>query len=265
MCGRFTLALDGSVLAALFGLDMAPEWMPRFNIAPCQNILAIRNQAGLGNPAREAVPLRWGLVPRWSKDTRGGAMMINARSETAREKPAFRSLVQTRRCLVPADGFYEWKAEGGVKKPFWFSFPDRRPFVFAALWESYTPPKGAGVVPRDSGSEGPPDFPLETCTILTTQAQGWLQDFHERMPVLLEQEDWAPWLDTRRSIDSVWDRLVGAFPGKNMITTPVSTRVNRVSEEGPGLLEAFEGTFDPAPVRKAPKRKSQPDQPGLFD
>ena len=115
------------------------------------------------------------------------------------------------------------------------------------------------------GNEGSPDFPLETCTILTTQAHGWLREFHERMPVVLEQEDWSSWLDIRRSIDPIWDRLVGAFPGEKMVPHPVSTRVNRVSEEGPGLLEAFDGPTSPIPGRKPLKRKSQPDQPGLFD
>jgi putative SOS response-associated peptidase YedK len=262
MCGRFTLTLDGSALSSLFGFVEFPQWIPRFNIAPCQNILGIRNKVGPGNSVTEAVPLRWGLVPRWAKDTKGGAMMINARSETAREKPAFRPLVQSRRCLIPADGFYEWKTEGGIKKPYWFSFPDRRTFVFAALWETYTPPEQ---VQKDPVTGSQPSFPLETCSILTTQAQGWLREFHERMPVLLEKEDWPAWLDTKRSVDPIWDRIVGAFPGKSMVSASVSTRVNRVSEEGPGLLEAFESTAEPVAVRKTGKKRPEPDQPGLFD
>lgn len=270
MCGRFTLSLDGSILAALFGLEAPVDWLPRYNIAPCQNILGIRNEIHSRKAVREAVSLRWGLVPRWAKDTRGGAKMINARSETAREKPAFRSLVQSRRCLVPADGFYEWKIEGGVKRPYWFSFPQRRPFVFAGLWESYSPSKGAPTgTPNGPDPKAGPDFPLETCTILTTQAQGWLSGFHERMPVILEQEDWSLWLDTSRSVDTVWDRLITSFPGKTMVPTPVSTRVNRVSEEGPGLVDAFSGAPEPdrgsAPGRKPAKKRTEPDQPGLFD
>ncbi len=262
MCGRFTLSVDGGVLAALFGLVDAAPWAPRYNIAPCQNLLGIRNEIVQGQPVREAAPLRWGLVPRWAKDTRGASMMINARSETARTKPAFGSLVKTRRCLVPADGFYEWKTEAGIKKPFWFSYPDRKPFVFAALWDSYTPPPGnSNYALKDSHST----FPLETCTILTTQSQGWLTSFHERMPVILEEEDWSNWLDNSRSIDSIWDRVVGAFPGKGMVPFAVSTRVNRVSEEGPGLLEAFGASPEPVAIRKTPKKRTEIDQPGLFD
>lgn len=262
MCGRFTLTLEGGALAELFGFVGSPDWAPRYNIAPCQNILGIRNKIESANTVREAVRFRWGLVPRWAKDTKGGAMMINARSETAREKPAFRALVKSRRCLVPADGFYEWKIEEGIKRPYWFSFPGRRPFVFAGLWESYLPPTGA---PTDSGKAMEPVFPLETCTILTTQAQGWLSEFHERMPVLIEKEDWSDWLDVKQPIDPIWERLVGAFPGRSMVPLPVSTRVNRVSEEGPGLLEVFASSPPSPTLPKITKKRREPDQPGLFD
>ena len=263
MCGRFTLTLNGSLLAALFGMETPLDWLPRHNIAPCQKVLAIRQPLESGKKVNEAAHLRWGLVPWWAKDNKSASRMINARSETAREKPSFRALVNTRRCLIPADGFYEWKTEGGTKRPFWFSFPKRRPFVFAGLWERPN---------RDISKGQPGDGPTEdsqpilaTCTILTTPSQGWLQEYHDRMPVILEEGDWAAWLDTSQSVDPVWNRVIGAFPGKEMTPLAVSTLVNRVAEEGPELLAPWSTEGDPLPIRPKSKPKTWLDQPGLFD
>ncbi len=263
MCGRFTLTLDGSLLAALFGLEAPLDWLPRHNIAPCQEVLTLRQPVESAKKAREATHLRWGLVPRWAKDNKNASRMINARSETAREKPSFRSLVNTRRCLIPADGFYEWKTEGGTKQPFWFSFPKRQPFVFAGLWE----PPNLDIFKGQSEQVSTVDSKplLGTCTILTTPSQGWLQDYHDRMPVILDEGDWAAWLDTSQKVDPLWNRIVSAFPGKEMIPKAVSTKVNRVAEEGPDLLTPWSPDGPPLPNRQKSKPKPTLDQPGLFD
>ncbi len=263
MCGRFTLTLDGSLLAALFGMEIPRAWHPRHNIAPCQEVLAIRQPLESGKKALETAHFRWGLVPRWAKDNKSAPRMINARSETAREKPSFRSLVSKRRCLIPADGFYEWKTDGPTKRPFWFSFPQRRPFVFAGLWELPNPE-----IFKNQGGVGPSEEmqpPMPTCTILTTSSQGWLKEYHDRMPVILDEGDWPAWLDTSQSVDPLWNRVMEAFPGREMTPLAVSTRVNRVAEEGPDLVAPWSEGLSAQPVPPMFKPKKPLEQPGLFD
>jgi putative SOS response-associated peptidase YedK len=173
MCGRFTLISDRRAVARLLALDDVPELFPRYNVAPAQPVLAIRQGAG----GREAVSLRWGLVPSWSKD--GKAPLINASSETVADKPAFRSAFRKRRCLVPADGFYEWQLLPGRKQPFLFRRHDGGPFAIAGLWESW---------------QGPDARPLETCALLTTEANAVVRPVHDRMPVLVSPSDFDRWL-----------------------------------------------------------------------
>ncbi len=185
MCGRFTLQTPSYQLATLFDqiqdLEI-PEQESRHNICPTQNVLAVRQPKGV----HEAVMLRWGLVPFWAKELKIGARMINARSETVFEKPAFRNAVKSKRCVIVADGFYEWKPVKGQKKkqPYLIAKEDRTPWLMAGLWESWRDPAG----PKDAD-------PIETCTIITTAANDFMVDLHDRMPVKLESDQVPYWLD----------------------------------------------------------------------
>jgi putative SOS response-associated peptidase YedK len=186
MCGRFTLRTPLTVLSQQFLFDLSElpadlTFAPRYNIAPTQTVAVVRQPAA-GRPRRLAL-LHWGLVPSWSKDLKRAAGMINARAETVAEKPAFRAALTRRRCLVLADGFYEWKKAGKAKQAFCFRLRDERPFAFAGLWEYW---RGT------AGSAGPP---LESCTIVTTTANEVCAPIHERMPVILAAADYGLWLD----------------------------------------------------------------------
>lgn len=176
MCGRFTLRTPSGVIVAQFGLRELAELAARFNISPTQDVLAIR--AGDTTRAWEPAWLRWGLVPSWAKDEKMGAQLINARSETIAEKPSFRTAFKQRRCLIVADGFYEWQKFGRAKQPFHIRRRDGQPFAFAGLWE------------RWRGGDGK----LESCTIITTAANELLRPLHERMPVILVPNDYGQWL-----------------------------------------------------------------------
>lgn len=176
MCGRFTLATPGAQIAELFELDSVPELTPRYNIAPSQRVGIVR----LARPGgRQFAWVRWGLVPAWATDPGIGARTINARCETAAAKAAFRGPMRRRRCLIPADGFYEWRREGSRKQPFYFSLADGTPFAFAGLWERW-----------ERG-----EAPLETCTILTTAANEVVGAVHHRMPVIVVPAAHHIWLD----------------------------------------------------------------------
>ncbi len=183
MCGRFTLQASPAEMAASFELFREPEWTPRFNIAPSQPVGAIRNIDG----RREWSLFRWGLIPSWAKDEKIGYRMINARGETVHEKPSFRAAFKRRRCLIPVDGFYEWKAgaEGErrskPKQPFHIRRTDQQLFAFAGLWECWTSGDGSAV---------------ESCTIVTTEANSLLAQIHDRMPVILNPDGYDLWLDT---------------------------------------------------------------------
>ena len=185
MCGRFTLQTPSAQLATLFdyldGLKIPPQ-ESRHNICPTQTVLAIRQPGG----KHEAVMLRWGLVPFWAKELKIGNRMINARSETVFEKPAFRNAVKSKRCAIVCDGFYEWRPVEGQKKkqPYLIAHEDRTPWLMAGLWESWRDPTG----PKDAD-------PIETCTIITTAANDFMTNIHDRMPVKLESDQLPYWLD----------------------------------------------------------------------
>jgi putative SOS response-associated peptidase YedK len=216
MCGRFTLSASGAQLAQQFGLAEAPQLQPRYNIAPTQAVAVLR----AGPHGRELAMLRWGLVPSWAKDLSIGARMINARAETAAEKPAFRVALQQRRCLILADGFYEWQALPGGKQPFYFQVGGGAPFAMAGLWERWRQPEGGE---------------LQTCTILTTAANPLLAPLHDRMPVILPADQYDTWLDPQlRAADAVVP-LLAPYPAEAMGAHPVSTAVNRVANDGPAL------------------------------
>ncbi len=215
MCGRFALIVDASVLADVFDVDPPRELQPRFNIAPTQTVPIIR--AGKETP-RECALVRWGLIPSWAKDEKMGARMINARGETVAEKPSFRSAVKTRRCLIPADGFYEWVRTEDGKQPHYVHFSDGRPFAFAGLWERWS--KGEGE-------------PLDTCTIITTAPNGLISGLHDRMPVILPADRFAEWLEpTPLPPERLHDLLV-PHPADGMEAYPVSTYVNKPANDGP--------------------------------
>jgi putative SOS response-associated peptidase YedK len=212
MCGRFTLTKNREEVAQAFGLsappaghDEVPEFPARYNIAPSQPVGVIVEDRN--SSKRELRLMVWGFIPSWAKDPSIGAKLINARSETVTEKPSFRAAFKYRRCLIPADGFYEWqKAQGGPKQPFYFSMAGSGLFAFAGLWESWND--------------------IETCTILTTSANSLLQTIHDRMPVILQPDDYARWLDPRLQNATDLKELLQPYPDEFMEAIPVSTRVN---------------------------------------
>ncbi len=211
MCGRYTLRVSPVELAEIFGALEPIEWTPRYNIAPTQAVAVVRPAAeGKG---RELSRLKWGLIPSWSKDAKIGSSLINARAETVATKPAFRSAFQNRRCLIPVDGFYEWQAIPGrkVKQPYFISVRDVPVFAFAGLWERWTNPDGLA---------------LETCTIITTEANDLMQAVHTRMPVILAAHDYGRWLDHDRQTSQNMLAMLQPYPSEGMQSIPVSTLVN---------------------------------------
>jgi putative SOS response-associated peptidase YedK len=171
VCGRYRLAVESEAIAEHFGVEPDDAWKPRYNIAPTQNVIVVRQHQE--EPKRLASRMRWGLVPFWAKDPSIGYRMINARAETIAAKAAFRDAVRKRRCLVPADGFYEWKKEGKTKSPFCFTMVDGRLFAFAGIWDSWRSPERQA---------------LETCSIITTTPNFLCADVHDRMPVILPED-----------------------------------------------------------------------------
>ncbi|MBX0330431.1 SOS response-associated peptidase [Oscillochloris sp. ZM17-4] len=217
MCGRYTLRASGGQVAEQFGLADAPQLAPRYNIAPTQLVPVVR----AGAEGRELALLRWGLVPFWAKDLAIGAKMINARSETVAEKPAFRAALRQRRCLILADGFYEWQATPGGKQPFYFRVGDGAPFAMAGLWESW---------------RGPDDATVQTCTILTTRANPLLAPLHDRMPVILPPDEYRLWLDPSLREAGPLEHLFDPFPAEDMDAYPVGKDVNRVANDSAALI-----------------------------
>jgi len=220
MCGRFTLFDSADSVAERFGLPDPPSLSPRYNIAPSQTVAAVRIPPGGG--ARELVFLRWGLVPSWAKDPAIGNRMINARAETVAVKPAFRSAIRRRRCLVPADGFYEWKRVNGRKQPFYVRLGAGAIFAFAGLWESW---------------EGPEHASVESCTILTTGPNDLLRPIHDRMPVILSPRDYDLWLSPGVQDPEALAPLFHPYPPEEMTVFPVRTTVNNPKTDTPDLIE----------------------------
>lgn len=229
MCGRYTLALPLSRIVDAFRVSQVTmeEWPPRYNIAPTQAAPAVVRD---GEGERRLGLLRWGLVPGWADDPSIGNRMINARAETAASKPAFRNAFRRRRCLVPADGFYEWRKPDsgkGAKTPFHIRRADGEPLAFAGLWERWRPRTGEG----EGGGE-----PLHTFTLLTTAASEWMKPLHHRMPVILEPEEWADWLDEEAEPEAL-ESLVQAPRHPPLEAVEVSTRVNSPGNDDEGCVE----------------------------
>lgn len=219
MCGRFTLTIDPAQAADIFtGYAFPNQFAPRFNIAPSQPILAIPNDG-----KRQADFFLWGLIPAWAKDPSIAHKLINARGETLAEKPSFRGSFKYKRCLIPADGFYEWKTETSIKTktPHYIHLQDHKPFAFAGLWDEWNSPSG------DS---------IRTCVIITTQPNEFMSTLHNRMPVILNQKDYADWLDPAPRTPESLLRLIEPFPADQMTAHPVSTLVNNPKTERAELI-----------------------------
>ena len=227
MCGRFTLRSPAESLALHFSCDIEGELAPRYNIAPTQMVSAVRRQAEDVN-ARFAT-LRWGLVPSWAKDLSIGSRMINARAETVAEKPAFRAAFRRRRCLIPADGYFEWLKRGRTKQPYYFRMRDESPLAFAGLWETW--------------QGGADQAAIESCTIITTEANELARPIHDRMPVILEPDHYELWLDPQERDPDVLRPLLRTFQSDAMVVDPVSTRVNSPRIDDPKCIQVVRELF----------------------
>ena len=218
MCGRFTLTLTPDEIARVLALDVVPaEAEPRYNIAPTQRVLAVTSEE-----PRAAVWLGWGLVPSWAKDPSIGGRLINARAETLAEKPSFRQAFRLRRCLVLADGFYEWKKEGRTKRPFYMRLRSGGPFTMAGLWESW----------RSAEEE------LRTCTIITTTPNALVRQLHDRMPAIVPAEARSEWLAAGPRSATDLQQLLGPQPAELFEAYEVSTRVGSPRVDDPGCIAA---------------------------
>jgi putative SOS response-associated peptidase YedK len=215
MCGRFTLTLTLDDLQRAFPeFDFPADWEPRYNVAPTQDVPVVPNKG-----PRQMTGVRWGLIPFWAKDPSIGNRMINARAETLAEKPSFRAAYRRRRCLVLADGFYEWKREPGQRRktPYLVRMASGEPFAFAGLWEIWRPD----------------DTPIVSCTIITTEPNAVVAPIHNRMPVILPREAYDRWLSPEEQSPRALQSLLGPYPGDEMMAHPVSTYVNSPAHEGP--------------------------------
>ena len=223
MCGRFTRKENFQQLAERLGLPVWPQTEPRYNIAPSQPVACVR-----ANPVskhRECLDLKWGLVPSWAKDPSIGHKMINARVETVALKPSFRNVFKHQRCLVLADGFYEWKREEQAKQPYYIRFKDHRPFVFAGLWEHWETETGP---------------PLESCAILTTNANAVTAPIHDRMPVILHPNDYDLWLDLTIQDPQQLATALKPYPSEEMEAFSISSLVNNPRNDSPLCIRPLE-------------------------
>jgi putative SOS response-associated peptidase YedK len=215
MCGRYRLSRRKQIIEEQFDTtDWQDDWSPRFNVAPTQPVPVIRQNPK--EPIRELSLMRWGLIPAWAKDASGAARMINARSETVHTLPAFRDALKSRRCLVPADGFYEWQRRGSAKQPFCFEVNDGELFAFAGLWERWRDPSGQWV---------------KSCSILTTTPNAVTSAVHDRMPVILGKDDYDVWLDPGMQNVAAVSEMLRPYDAKSMRSYPVSTRINHVAND----------------------------------
>lgn len=225
MCGRFTNTAKVKDIEKEFKVGkLNPKiFSERYNIAPSQEIAAVLEQDG----ERIVSNLKWGLIPHWSKDDSFASKLINARAETIAEKPSFRDAFKTHRCIIPATGFYEWdKKSKGAKQPYYFYLKDKDVFGFAGLWSEWTD--------KESGEV------IETCTIITTEANSVLEPVHDRMPVILKEKDYDDWLDEKEHNTGYLQKLLVPFPASAMKSHPVSRLVNSPGENSPELIKNSE-------------------------
>jgi len=220
MCGRFTLRAPAGVIAEQFSLFEAAPFTPAYNIAPTQPVATI--VAALPGLSRELVWMHWGLIPSWAKDRAVGSRMINARAETVAQKPAFRAAFRRRRCLVLADGFYEWQRLDGKKWPYFIHLRNDRPFAFAGLWEHW---------------QGPEEETLQSCALVTTEANELMRPIHDRMPVILPEGEYARWLDPSLEPPESLLPLLRPYPSEAMEAYRVSTYVNNPTHDAPQCVQ----------------------------
>ena len=222
MCGRYTAAMSWSELVDLYEITetgIPLNVAPRYNVAPTQTVPIVRSVPN----GRELAMVRWGLVPSWSKGPDSRYSMINARAETVTEKPSFRTPFRRRRCLVPADGFYEWKKANGAKQPYRIALNEGRPFAFAGLWDSW---------------ESADETAIESCTIIVTDANELVRPIHDRMPVILDPGNHVRWLDVEGTPADEAAEMLRSYPSERMTAYPVSRMVNSPKNDDPKCIEA---------------------------
>jgi len=223
MCGRYRLSHRKQLVEKYFDSSGDEDWTPRFNIAPTQQIPVIRQNPK--EPRRQLSLLRWGLIPSWAKDSSGAARTINARSETAASKPAFRDALKSRRCIIPADGFYEWKRSNSMKQPYCFEVNGGALFAFAGLWDRWKDPSGQWI---------------QSCSILTTTPNAVTAEVHDRMPVILDGHSFDLWLDPGLTRVEMVTELLRPYDARAMRSYPVSSRVNHVANDDAGCSARVE-------------------------
>lgn len=216
MCGRYTLTIDIKTVAEKFGVPATLDTSPRYNIAPTQEVVSV-----MRNGASHLEWLRWGLIPSWAKDESIGSRMINARAETLTEKPSFKGLLRSKRCLIVADGFYEWKQENGSKVPMYMTLKSGEPFAFAGLWDLWKSPGGEHI---------------RSCTIITTEPNDLVAPIHNRMPAILLPGAYADWLDPDMRDEQALSHWLAPYPAEEMTARPVSRLVNDPRRDSPELI-----------------------------
>ncbi|MBO6755344.1 MAG: SOS response-associated peptidase [Roseibium sp.] len=251
MCGRFSLTASPDDVKALFDYIELPNFPQRYNIAPTQPIATVRMDQGV----RHFQLVRWGLIPSWVKDPASFTLLINARGETAAEKPSFRAAMRHHRCLIPASGFYEWRRTPAGKQPYWIAPADGGVVAFAGLWDTWSDADGGDI---------------DTGAIVTTAANKKIADIHHRMPAIVMPEAFETWLDTVHVSANEAASLLVPAPDDYLVAVPVSDRVNKVANDDPGLLEPVEptGAISAQPPVKKPAGKrsmtANTDQLDLF-
>jgi len=231
MCGRFVSSSTPDEIASYFDVEQVAETLqPNYNVAPTNDVYAVLEDGGV----RHLDAFHWGLVPSWAKDPGIGSRMINARAETLAEKNAFKKPFAARRCIIPADGFYEWKTEPGVKKkqPYLISRPDGRPFAIAGLWSVW---RGG-----EKDGEWQDESPLRSCTIITTTPNEPMSEIHDRMPVILAEKDWAEWLDRDNDDIATLGKLLVPAPEGIIAMHPVDPKVGNVRNKGSELVDIYD-------------------------
>ncbi|HWK95371.1 MAG TPA: SOS response-associated peptidase [Pseudolabrys sp.] len=231
MCGRYTLTASPQAIRDFFRYAEQPNFPPRYNIAPTQPIAVVR----LINRQRQFALMRWGLLPSWVKDPKAFSLIVNARGEGVLDKPAFRAAMKRRRCLIPADGFYEWKTGGSRKQPYYIHGKSGEPLAFAGLWETWTGPNGEE---------------LDTVAIITTDANRTVSPLHDRMPVIVSPAAFDLWLDTDNIDAAAASLLIRPAPDSLLEVWPVSTDVNRVANDNVHLIEQVEESAEPVPQER---------------
>jgi len=254
MCGRYVISSPPAAIGALFGYGEQPNFPPRYNVAPTQPIPIVRLHDG----KRQFVLMRWGLIPSWVKDPKTFSLLINARGESVIDKPAFRAAMRRRRCLIPADGFYEWKDIGGRKRPYFVRQKSDGPFAFAGLWETWTGPNGEE---------------MDTATIVTTNANRTLSAIHGRMPAIVPAEAFDLWLDCANVDANTAAALLVPARDDLLEAYEISPAVNRVANDDARLIEpvfaAAAAVTPPAPAEPIAETnptaaKKPDDQASLF-